>query len=809
MTLVRIAGTITLAGLVGCSGGAAAEAARPQDGTGGAQPSVGSAGPVPGRGYVLARHNGVPTVFHNGKPLFANLYANFASYPKQMGNEHARLMRDAGVHMHHVHVVIRYGPAVRHAYAGLDNQIRAIRAMDPDARFLLRPMAWTPGSWYEEHPGELMAAEDGAIPSLGHRRRSPNSFASVLWKEETGRKLVEMIRHTRQTEYHDAIMGLVCMTGIEGQWTWWGLPVEDKHLGVAAGLETVDYSPAMRSYFRAWLRRKYDNDLNALRESWRRSDVTFESVAPPPEKAVAEAERHLFRDPASGSTHWVRDYFHAYRDCRFEALEYWGKAIKEETADSPWLYGGFIGAILANFVGGPLNYLRHAEAYGRVCRSPYIDFMAAPAFLRTRAVGEAMTAPALLDSLLLHNKTYFLEHDQTTHLNTYHMQTDTSEHGQPHTPATLEGTLAKLKRNFAAQLCKGRLGLWWWDQGLHQVRGNKAPQTTPVWYNDPAIHAVFGKLSAIGEDSLNHDCSSVSEIAVLFSEETAYCLNTKHGGLGRNLVIKQVREFGKMAAPFDLYEIGDLPRMRPYKLYVFWNAFCLTPEQRRLIDARIKRDGRTVLWLYAPGFVSDAGLSVDRVSELTGIQTAMWDAEVKLVQHVANTDHPIARGCAGQAMGRMNAPMKSGVPLVDAVRPFFFCDDPEATVLGSNAANGKPVFVVREFADWTSVYAGFYPIDARLLKNLARCAGVHVYSDHPDDVIYANASYLALHTSAPGERLLRLPRVRTVRDLLSEEDCPVRETNEIRLQIKGPTTRLFRIGTEGAPGSGESGTEKP
>ncbi|OGV36361.1 MAG: hypothetical protein A2020_02475 [Lentisphaerae bacterium GWF2_45_14] len=751
------------------------------------------------KGYYIVKYNGAPTLFHNGVPMYANLYANLTWSPKEIVAEHAEKMIQSGIHIFIISVSMDWGnePSLMgvSSYSNLDQRIRAILKIDPSAKFLLRVHGWVPRSWYQDYPAELMAGRDGRIVELPPKdARAPNSFASPLWKEEIGGKLIDLIKYVKSEKYYDSVIGLMFMTGIEGQWTWWGLGVQAMNIGEKKEtLVTIDYSPAMKNYFREWVKKKYGNNIDALRKSWDNNSVTFADIEPPMEDIAKETDFYFFKIPDKGTTRYVKDYFCAYADCRIEALLYWGKLLKQETKDSPWLYGAFAGAILNTFVGGGQNYLRNIDLSEKICHSPYVDFVASPAFRKVREVGEITLAPMLIDSFLLHNKFFFMECDQTTHLNTHNLIVDTAESGKSNTPQNLEGSLAKLKRIFCYVLCKGRMGIWWWDQGLHPgVRKHKGVQNKAIWYGDPAIENFFSCISKIADDSIHYDCSSASEIAVLFSEETPFYTSPSPLGIGRDLIVKQVKAFGKIGAPFDIFAIEDIKNIPQYKLYIFWNTFYINDELRTVIKEKIERNGSTVLWLYAPGFLTEKTLSPENITELTGIKTGMILQNIQLKQKTVISDHPIIKDLGARNIGVMNKPMEAGTVQVDSVCPFFYCDDQAAVILARNEFNNKSTMSIKKFQDWTSIYATFYPIDGEILRNIAINAGVHIYSDNKDDVIYANKSFLAIHSINKGRRTIRLPYNADVYDMF-EDKLVARNTKIFTFDFMKPDTKLFKI----------------
>jgi hypothetical protein len=99
-----------------------------------------------------------------------------------------------------------------------------------------------------------------------------------------------------------------------------------------------------------------------------------------------------------------------------------------------------------------------------------------------------------------------------------------------------------------------------------------------------------------------------------------------------------------------------------------------------------------------------------------------------------------------------------------SVGPVFFADDPHAVVLGRLRDGGDPAFTLREHGSWRSVYLAMLNFGAQLLRNLAKDAGVHVWTDS-DDVVYVNRSMLCLHTASAGTKRIALPARAVVTDL--------------------------------------------
>ena len=195
----------------------------------------------------------------------------------------------------------------------------------------------------------------------------------------------------------------------------------------------------------------------------------------------------------------------------------------------------------------------------------------------------------------------------------------------------------------------------------------------------------------------------------------------------------------RLGAPFDAYLADDFlnPDLPHYKLYVFMDTFFLTDEERSAIQTRLAEDNAAALWFYAPGVIDGKVLDSEKIAELTGIPVTL-DFSTRETA-----------GMVDAATGKpLNLPQQYS--FLPAVTPQV---DAETTVLAYKTDGTTPA-VVRKGKNYYSAYAGLTP---EFLRDIAREAGVFIYSED-NDAIYANASYLAVHTSKrPGPRTIHLP----------------------------------------------------
>jgi hypothetical protein len=247
----------------------------------------------------------------------------------------------------------------------------------------------------------------------------------------------------------------------------------------------------------------------------------------------------------------------------------------------------------------------------------------------------------------------------------------------------------------------------------------------------------------------------------------------------------------RMGAPVDVILLSDLlaGRARDYRFYFFVNTVHFTTSERETLKALLRRDGKLALWVYAPGFVDD-DLSVDHCHDLTGIRLRMtpkqWGANI----YVSNFEHAITR----------NLPTSTFWGTDLRLGPLFTVDDPDATVLGTvviNQGRCEPGFTIRENGDWASVYSAAPNLPPSVLRELARYAGVHIFSES-EDVLYSDRNFIALHTVRAGAKTVRLPRRADVWEAYSNR-LVARDCTEFSDPMDAGATHLYYYGPAPRP----------
>lgn len=684
----------------------------------------------------LRQQGGDPAIFVDGKPIPGYAYVSAGG----LHPEYHREVAEAGVHLY----CDWFGSSTasdlghiapdRYDYAEFDRYFAAILDIDPEARFVPHVGLTGPRWWQDAHPEELARYSDGSP--------GPTSFASLRWRREMGDDLRRLIAHLRKAPYADRILGYMFYNGYTAEWQMWGTwqPFRD------------DYSQPAQQAFRQFLTDRYGTD-ERLRAAWRDPKVTLAAAPMPDEKTRRPGGPRVLRDP--NTERQAVDFYEFISNMDADALLYFAKILREATGGKA-LVGTYYAYLTAHGI--------HQQDSGhlaarRVFDSPDIDFLMSPPNYWYRKPGEAATFMSATDSFRLRGKLWLDESDHRTHL---------TEPGAGYGRAdTLEETLGVFWREEAEVLAK-RAAVSWFDM-------------SGGWFSHPQILAALGRGQEVMRESLQRRRPFAPEIGVFVDPESFFWMRPTDANAA--LVLHQVVVMPQAGAPWDFLLLDDigLPAVPDYKFYIFLNAFHIDPARRAAIHAKLKRNGATALFVYAPGYLGTGGESLDGMRELVGIRIAKEDREIR-PQLLLETGEPLARG------------MKPGSPLGPTnlkVWPLFYADDPEARIAGRLVDNGRPGLAVKRLDGWMSVYCAAMQLPPGLVRNLARTAGVHVWLD-TDDALYTDGQTVGLHAATDGTKSLRLPGRFRVSNAVTGEPVPS-DGQTVPLSLKQAQTVLLRL----------------
>lgn len=692
-------------------------------------------------------HQGVPTPFLNGKPVNMMLYSTTGLTERQI--KHLPGIRDAGIHYYALALNFYefLGENGTANLLPLDDSLKTMLEQDPDAYIMIRMYLAPPAWWLAKHP-------DQRIRFTKNGQDGGESAASKIWVADTIAMLQRYIKHVEASPYGKRVIGYHLAWGVTGEWHYPGFDL------------LPDAGPAMTARFQQWLTTAHG------------PQAEFAQAQVPGEAARNRTrDGGIFRDPADPADRRVADYYRCQQETIRDALLAYCKAAKA-ACNGQKLIGVFYGYYFhMGYQDTQLAEGGHL-CFDDVLASPDVDFLSGPYSYQheSRKVGGDGCLRTLTESVKLHGKLFFTEADEPTYLGCS-QGVNIAARGTD-TPA---GSIAAMRRNFSNAMVHGT-DLWWFDIGPKDAQGGLAGG----WWDVPDLQAELRQLKTIGTDTVNHNRASVAQVAVVCNPETYYYIACFYSGkdkLTYPLLHQTVRAMFHAGAPFDLVMAADLDRLdyQRYKAFVFLDAFYLTPGQRQTITSKVKANGHSVLWVYAPGYVSDTGLSVDAMSELTGMtMKKLAGAQTACIQPMGDVFFP-APWRKVQSIGL------DGV----TVAPAFAVTDPEAQKLGTIIGTQECGFAIRKFPAWTSLYTFAPPVSPEFFRAFYQTAGVHIYDD-ANDVLYADASYLAITGETGGKRTLRLRAPATVKDLFSGATM-ASNAREFSFEFAPKTTRLFLL----------------
>lgn len=678
---------------------------------------------------------GGPRLFLNGEetyPLMATSTGLVATAGK---------FAEAGIHLYNPIVGISSGWLGPNQYDWTVIELFYARLLeaDPEAKLLPRIQLDAPAWWKTAHPEECMKY---ALPGpkdrydVIHTQKLPESeggfyfgqgqdlwnvtFASEKWRADTAEAMRALIAHFENTPLRSRIVGYHPVTGETGEWNTWG----------------AVYLPDV-------------------------SDRMLERTGPAPSvEQRLNTTAGLLRDPAKEKA--VIDYFLKLHEVVADTVWYFAKVAKEAVGRR-LICGTFYGYLLEQVEIQECGYL----AFQKVLDCPDLDYLAVTQSYQRASGFDQYGSPTMLDganhasghargvagdgtfrtmteSIRRKGKLYLTEMDPSMYSGAHPLNVVGGSGGNG--ADTLEGSIRIIDRDLGQMFTRGAAG-WLFDFGSV----NDSPEG---WYSAPPIVAAIKRFSELGKLRSRLDITPVSEAAVITDDQvfaaTGHWLHDKpwpSWGMRYSDFINhwflntQSHAIFRLGAPVDVLHHADLTAddCRRYKLLLVLNVFRLTPAQVQSWRDRLRGSGATVLWVYAPGYITPDGLDLAPMEALTGMRFEMLP-NPGLMMIKAEKPAPA---------------MNFGV--ISDRGPRFIVRSPGAEVLGRWLDNGEPAFARVRHEGFTSVYVGTGPVPIAILRWLATEAKVPAWSSH-SDIVYATRDITMLVATEPGKRTLTLPQ---------------------------------------------------
>ena len=393
-------------------------------------------------------------------------------------------------------------------------------------------------------------------------------------------------------------------------------------------------------------------------------------------------------------------------------------------------------------LGGQRLYNAGSLGYEKVFESPLIDMISSPSSYGYRGLNDPSAFMVTQKTLDAHNKLYFLEFDHITHVAPERITEGLDENSANCKIVNIPGAANKCKneteslnlmyRDFILCMSNGA-ALWWFDM-------------FDGWFRSEGMMNAVSKMLGIAETLSSKPSKSIAQIAVFAEGESMYRAR-KTANLASVCLANIRRTFAECGAPYDLYSISDLAldEADGYQMYIFVNQYDVSKKTIALIEEKCRREGKTVLWLYAPNYATDGNLNVENISELTGIT--------------------VMSGKNGHG-GIVYDEKQFNYPL-DA--PYFSVCDSEATPLAL-FEDGTVAVAQREIGGFKSVYCATCNLPSGLLRDILIDSGIFVYSKNSLVYTYVNSYSIGVYNATGKDAEVYLKEDGVYRDLISGEE---------------------------------------
>jgi hypothetical protein len=379
--------------------------------------------------------------------------------------------------------------------------------------------------------------------------------------------------------------------------------------------------------------------------------------------------------------------------------------------------------------------------------SSSIDILAAPySYGESRQLDNAFSPQGLSDSPQVSNKLWFDEDDTRTHL-------ACSPSCTPGAQSTnLWDSIRILRRNLLTTGIHGH-GSYLFDLGTGWFgRTDMTSDSDTLWANLTNAFTAVNKIQMGAPNRFN------AQVAVFVDDLSANYIAgiTPAGdssfGLLVDLYAVLEDNLSHLGTPIKHYLLSDLLNsnldLSAIKLAILPNAFNVPQNLRQAIDTKLKTPGRTILFIYAAGYMSqDAPASVSSISAFTGINVSLGSSTP--VKPVLSENFTI------------NGQTISGGPSYP-LTPWFFVNDSGATTDGRyNTITGAPVSLARKTiavtgGSYTSILAAAPSLPLNVLRNISERAGVFHFVP-VGDIVESSGNMLMVHAATTEYKTITFP----------------------------------------------------
>ena len=613
----------------------------------------------------------------------------------------------------------------KYNFAPLISRLKRLIRQEPEACIVLGLNITWPGDYFKYNPETLWMDEKGNKAwgnSLHLRGFAPKPQAPGLfpWPSpyadkpftDAAKVMSAFIRELKKEQLHKIVVGCFVAGGHDGQFE----------------IRYRDYSPAGVKAWRNYLKQTYGSD-KALQKGWGDPKVTLANAKVPSEHwgRSPKGASPLFFDPLKEAPEIDYERFRQERIWRVKEIML--SAIKKELAKPvlavAWQMEKF-------FVKDPSRFLA----------SDIFDIIVTQPVYQHRRAGMPFCNLAPMESFARKKKLWISEVDIRSFLRSIYAEE--LKHLKVGIPANMEQFRQTVRKLTSEQIASGTGGWWYLDMfcGAHahpemMAEIRKGVELFEQVHKNPAARRQAEAVAVISKDAILNQRQWAASFPMMY----------------------QFFALRQSGVPLDIRfadELFTAPDGDRYKIYFFANQFELSKKERAFINSKLKKDGKTLIFNYASGFIDPEKrcLSLKGTSELTNFK----------IKHlpVMSTPAVLPRQAPGNFYRAYHE--QSDTSSIGKV-PRFLIDDPASEIIARYNDDNTPAAGIKEFGTWRSVFLGSpNSLMAAQFHTLAKKGGVHCVLEPDKAIVMLNNSFLSITALDNGKVTVKLPFTATVTD---------------------------------------------
>ena len=311
------------------------------------------------------------------------------------------------------------------------------------------------------------------------------------------------------------------------------------------------------------------------------------------------------------------------------------------------------------------------------------------------------------------------------------------------------------------------------------------------WYKDTDTMNEIEKIRELTEQLKNENIKSTSEVAFFIDLESNYYVS---GDSDYPMFQFQAEELNRMGMPWDCYLTSDLFNAKfdddKYKLYIFPNLFKADEKIINRINV-LRKKGKSMLFMHAPGYISDGGFNEKMMESVTGIKLGKCKYEsAKMTLDIPDIPYKQLDFSHKINAWREKDPNKKRVKFN---MPPVFEITGECERFGIiNESGGVGLGLKEREQGGFDAFCACAPVPCEILHMLCLRAGIFEYCKS-GTVMYGNSKMLTVYSYEGGNVRIKTPKEAVLTEYFSGEKYKSDPVSGADVHFRPIETKIFII----------------